>query len=206
MKRSLIPVFGVLIVLAAVGCADPAKDKPQAEVKEAAAEPAAPADAQRFVFTDESSIGFVGSKVTGSHDGGFNKFEGEILLAGGDPTQSSVNITIDATSIWSDNERLTGHLMSPDFFDVETYPTAQFTSTEIVRDGEGYRIVGNLTLHGITKSVSFPADITIEEGRVTAAAEFAIERFEYEMKFEGKADDLIRDDVVIKLNVVAAPA
>jgi polyisoprenoid-binding protein YceI len=206
MKRSLVPVFGLLIVLAAVGCADPAKDKPQAEVKEAVAEPAAPADAQRFVLTDESSIGFVGSKVTGSHDGGFNTFEGEILLAGGDPTKSSVNITIDTTSIWSDNDRLTDHLKSPDFFEVETYPTATFTSTEIVQESDAYRITGNLTLHGITKSVSFPAGITIEEGRVTATAEFAIKRFEYDMKFKGKADDLIRDDVVIKLNVVAAPA
>ena len=88
---------------------------------------------------------------------------------------------------------------------METYPSATFTSTEVLQDGEGYRLVGNLTMHGITKSISFPADITIEEGRVTAASEFAIKRFDFDIEFPGKPDDLIRDDVLIKLNLVAVP-
>jgi polyisoprenoid-binding protein YceI len=198
-------MFCLLVLAIVVGCADPAKDKPQAEVKQAAAEPERPADAQRYVLTEGSSVGFVGSKITGSHDGGFNTVEGEVLLVDGDPTKSSVNLTIDATSLWADDERLTGHLKSPDFFDVEIYPTATFKSTEITAAETGYTMVGNLTLHGITKSISFPAEITVEDGRVTAAAEFAIKRFEYEMVYPGKVDDLIRDDVVIKLEVVAVP-
>jgi polyisoprenoid-binding protein YceI len=205
MKRVLVPTLCLLLVAIAVGCADPAKDKPQAEVKQAAAEPERPMDAQRFVMSEGSSIGFVGSKVTGSHEGGFNAFEGEVLLVGGDPTMSSVNITIDATSLWADNERLTGHLQSPDFFDIETYPTASFKSTAITAADMGYMMAGNLTLHGITKSVTFPVEITVEGGQVSASAEFAIKRFEYEMTYPGKADDLIRDDVVIKLEVVAVP-
>jgi polyisoprenoid-binding protein YceI len=204
MKRVLLIAI-CLLAVALAGCADPTKDKPKATVDEPTPEPERPAAAQRFVLTDESSIGFVGSKITGSHDGGFHSFEGEIRVVDGDPLQSSVDVTVDTTSLWSDDERLTGHLKSPDFFEVETYPRAAFTSTEVLQDDERYRLVGNLTMHGITKSVSFPADITIEEGRVTAVSEFAIKRFDFDIKFPGKPDDLIRDDVLIKLNLVGVP-
>jgi polyisoprenoid-binding protein YceI len=206
MKR--LPLFALclLVLVAVAGCADPTKDKPKAVVEEPAPEPERPAAARSFVITDESSVGFVGSKVTGSHEGGFRAFEGRIALVGDDPLQSSVEVTIDATSLWADNERLTGHLKSPDFFDVENHPTATFASTEIAADGEGYRIVGNLTLHGITKSVSFPANISVAADRVTAAAEFAIKRFDFDIVYPGKPDDLIRDDVLIKLDLVAVPA
>lgn len=205
MKR-VLPIALCLLAIASTGCADPTKDKPKATVDEPTPEPERPAAAQRFVLTDESVISFVGSKITGSHDGGFNAFEGEIRVVDGDPLQSSVDVTVDTTSLWSDDERLTEHLKSPDFFEVETYPSATFTSTEVQQDGERYRLVGNLTMHGITKSISFPADITIEEGRVTAASEFAIKRFDFDIKYPGKPDDLIRDDVLIELNLVAVPA
>jgi len=204
MKR-VLPVAFCLLAIALTGCADPTKDKPKATVDEPTPEPERPAAARRFVLTDESVISFVGSKITGSHDGGFNAFEGEIRVVDGDTLQSSVDVTVDTTSLWSDDERLTEHLKSPDFFEVETYPSATFTSTEVQQDGERYRLVGNLTMHGITKSISFPADITIEEGRVTAASEFAIKRFDFDIKYPGKPDDLIRDDVLIKLNLVAVP-
>jgi polyisoprenoid-binding protein YceI len=204
MQRVLLCVFCLLLV-ALAGCADPTKDKPKASVDEPTPETERPAAAQRFVLTDESAIGFVGSKITGSHEGGFQAFEGEIRVVDGDPLQSSVDVTIDMNSVWSDDERLTGHLKSADFFEVETYPSATFTSTEVRQDGDHFHLVGNLTLHGITKSISFPANITVEEGRVTATSEFAIRRFDFDIQFPGKPDDLIRDDVLIKLNLVAEP-
>lgn len=200
-------LYGILTVcllslVAVSGCADPTRDKPQAEVAEAVAVPEKPSEARRFVLGEDSSFGFVGSKVTGSHDGGFRTFEGEILVVDSDPTQSRVSVSIDATSLWADNDRLTGHLKSADFFDVETYPAAGFESTEIVRDGDHFRMTGNLTLHGVTKSVSFPAQIVLEDDRVTASAEFSIFRFDFDIVYKGKADDLIRDAVLIRLNLV----
>lgn len=207
MKRFAWAVPTVLFLVVLAGCADPTRDKPEAAVDEPAPEPERPEAAERFVLTEESSIGFVGSKVTGSHDGGFHAFEGEILLVDGDPSKSRVEITIDTTSLWADNDRLTGHLKSADFFEVETYPTATFTSTEIRQEEEGgYEIVGNLMLHGVTKNISFPAEIVVEDDRVTAAAEFAIRRFDFDIEYRGKRDDLIRDNVLIKLDVVAARA
>jgi len=195
-----------LVALAAsVGCADPTRDKPKAVVEEATPVPEPAAAARKFVLGEGSSVGFVGSKVTGSHEGGFHSFEGEIHVVDSDPTQSSVNLSIDTTSLWADNEKLTGHLKSADFFDVATYPTAAFQSTTIIPDGDHYRMVGNLTLHGITKSVSFPAQITVEDDQVTAEAEFSILRFEFEIEYKGMADDLIRDAVLIKLKLVGVP-
>lgn len=208
MKKSVPTTLILILALAALsGCANPADDKPQAEVREAAADPAAAAqDGDRYVLGAETKIGFVGSKVTGSHDGGFNGFDGEITVAGDDPTTAQVRVEIDTTSIWSDHPKLTEHLKSPDFFDVATYPTAEFASTAVEADGDGYRITGNLTMHGVTKSIAFPAAIEMADGGIRASAEFAIKRFDWNIEYKGRADDLIRDDVVISLDLVASPA
>ena len=196
-----------LLVLVVAGCADPAKDKPQAVVEEAApTQPEPAAAAVRYELGDGTTIGFVGSKITGSHEGGFRGFDGEVLVVDGDPTQSVVKVNIDATSLWADNDKLTNHLKSADFFGVETYSTAAFESTEIASEDAGYRMTGNLTLHGVTKSISFPATISVDETQVRAQAEFAIKRFDFGIVYPGRKDDLIRDDVVIKLDLVATPA
>jgi polyisoprenoid-binding protein YceI len=207
MNRLSILLFGicVLLLLSGLGCANPAEDKPEAQVQEPVTAPA-PVEGDRYVFAEGSSITWVGSKVTGSHDGGFNSFDGEIVLVNGDPTASSVSVVIDTKSIWSDNEKLTGHLMSPDFFEVETYPTATFSSTSIESAAEGYMMTGNLELHGVTKSISFPASITVGEGQVSTEAEFFIKRNDFGIIYPGKPDDLIRDEVVIKFSLVAVPA
>jgi len=194
----------LLLALLVVGCANPADDKPEAAVSEAEPAPAAVEDGQRFAIdTAQSTVGFTGSKITGSHEGGFNEFQGTIEVANNDPTASSVVIVIDTTSMWADDDRLTKHLKSPDFFDVESMPEATFESTSIETSAEGYTITGNLMLHGITKSVSFPAQIEIAPDRVTAQAEFFVKRFDFEIVYPGKPDDLIRDEVVIKFDLVA---
>jgi polyisoprenoid-binding protein YceI len=205
---AIAPLAMLGFVFFASGCANPADDKPAAVVAEArteAAPKAAPSESQIFEMVPPSSISFVGSKVTGKHDGGFNSFHGEIQVVGGDPTQSSIRLVIDTNSLWSDNERLTGHLKSPDFFEVETYPTATFESTSIVAQEGGHLVTGNLDLHGVTKSVSFPAQVAVSPDRITAQAEFSIKRFDWGIVYPGMTDDLIRDDVVVKFDLVATP-
>jgi len=207
MNCSRLTVLGICMLALALGagCSNPADDKPEAVVKEAqpAAQPASTGD--RYVLDEGSSVGFVGSKITGSHEGGFHAFDGEILLVDGDPTLSSIKVEIDVNSLWADNEKLAGHLKSPDFFGAELYPKAAFESTAIALDGDHYTITGNLQLHGVIRSISFPATITVEQDRVTADAEFVIKRFDFKIEYAGRADDLIRDEVVIKLNLVAQP-
>jgi polyisoprenoid-binding protein YceI len=206
-RRSLLLAgLPLLLALLVLGCANPADDKPEAAVSEAEPVPAATeAGVPYAVDTAQSTLGFVGSKITGSHEGGFNEFGGTIEVVNGDPTASSVKVQIDATSMWADDDRLTKHLKSPDFFDVENLPEASFESTSIEAAEAGYTVTGNLTLHGVTKSISFPAQIEIAPDRVTAQAEFFVKRFDFEIVYPGKPDDLIRDEVVIKFDLVALP-
>lgn len=209
MSQTGIPVyrlFVLVLLLSAVGCANPADDKPVAVVGDATETTPASGTGQRFLIGEGSTIGFTGSKITGKHDGGFTTFEGEILLVDAAAERSTVKLTIDTRSLWSDNDRLTGHLQSPDFFDVEKYPSASFESTHIVRADEGHTITGNLDLRGVTKSISFPASISVAPEGITAQAEFSIKRFDFNIVYAGKADDLIRDEVVIRFDLKAVPA
>jgi polyisoprenoid-binding protein YceI len=210
-----------------VGCDNqPTKDKAKAEVSEArpsaapagttstppagtattaATATAAGASTHRFGPAD-SSIGFVGAKVTGKHEGSFGAFSGSINLVDNDPAKSTVSAEIDTASLKIDSDRLAKHLRSPDFFDVEKFPKATFTSTAIKAGGDKgatHTVTGNLVLHGVTKSVSFPATIKIEGGAIQVSAEFGINRKDFGILYAGKADDLIKDDVLIKLNLKA---
>lgn len=208
MKSRIAVSFLIVscVLLLATACENPATGKPEAQVSEPdAAASAAEVAGREFAISGESTIGFTGSKITGSHDGGFNAFEGTIVLGEAGPAASKVDVVIDATSLWSDDDRLTGHLKSPDFFDVETYPTARFSSTAIAPSAEGFDITGELELHGVTKQITFPATLQIDPDRITAQAEFFVQRFDFGIVYPGKPDDLIRDEVVIRLNLIATP-
>lgn len=205
-------LVGGAIALSVAACDDPAKDKARATVSTptaTASAAAAPANAATYAFSqDDAKIAFVGSKVTGHHDGSFKKLSGTVSLVDSDPTKSSVTVEIDATSLEADVEKLTGHLKSADFFDVEKFPKARFTSTSIQAGGEKgatHTITGNLELRGVTKQISFPAKIQVAPGAVDVNAEFAINRKDFGLNYPGKADDLIRDDVLVKLDVHAKP-
>ncbi len=196
--------FAVLLTLA---CNDPSKDQATATVGSAVASAAAaaPSEAVQLAITPASSkIEWTGSKVTGSHDGSFSSFSGTILWVQGSPERSSVTVDIDAATLSTSPEKLVGHLKSPDFFDVVKFPKVQFASTSVKAGGEKgatHTITGNLTLHGVTKSISFPANIKAAADAVDADATFTINRKDFGLDYPGKADDLIRDGVVIKLTI-----
>lgn len=204
--------FAIFILALAVGmsaCANPADNKPHATVSESTQTQDAtkPAGAETLAITPENSkIEFIGSKVTGSHNGSFKQFSGTIDLAKEGVEKSRVTIDIDTTSIVTDNEGLTTHLKTPDFFDTAKYPKANFTSTKIepaTAAGATHLVTGNLEMHGVKKSISFPAMIQVTPDSVSVNAEFAINRKDFGINYAGKANDLIRDEVVMKLNVKA---
>ncbi|MBI2928945.1 MAG: YceI family protein, partial [Verrucomicrobia bacterium] len=129
------------------GCSDPA----DSVHKTSASDPkktgsGSAAAGKEYVIRAESTIGFVGSKVTGSHNGGFKNFAGKLNVAGG-KLVGTPEIKIATGSLWADNDRLTGHLKSPDFFDVATFPVASFTATSIAPAGAQHNVTGNLDLH-----------------------------------------------------------
>lgn len=216
--RRASAVLSALALVLVTGCSeDPAKDKPKAVVGDAvepepvpanekAGTPRAPAS-KVYTLTDYTSIGFEGSKVTGPHVGGFGTFEGTVTVPGGVAEEARIEVVIDLTSLYSDDASLTRVLKSADFFDVEEFPYATFRSTAIRAADSGYRITGNLDLHGVKKSIIFPAEISLVDGELTAEAEFTIDRQDFGLRykgaFQGIADNMIRDEVLILLDVEA---
>lgn len=202
--KTLIIAMPLLLIAA---CGNPASDKPKAVTNEAAAPVAsAPVAGERYLITPANSkIEFVGSKVTGSHNGSFGKFSGGIDYLG-QPEKSRVTITIDSDSLTADDPKLTAHLKTADFFDVAKYPQATFQSTEIKSGddkGATHTITGNLNLHGVTKSITFPATIAVSPEAITVDSTFSINRKDFGINYAGAADNLIRDEVVLKLSVRA---
>lgn len=196
----------------AVACADPVGDAPRAQVQQGTApqavarDPAAPT--ARYVFSqDGSEVGFVGAKVTGKHIGSFKSFTGTIEAPSARVEDARVEVDIDMASVVTDNAKLTGHLQSPDFFDVARFPKARFVSTSIAKNADGTATVtGDLTLHGVSKRISFPARIGVAGETATAKAEFGINRKDFGVVYPGMPDDLIKDEVLLKLDVTARRA
>jgi polyisoprenoid-binding protein YceI len=198
----------LVVAVLSFACADPAANKTKATVGNAAPESQAakPANAETLAITPENSkVEFVAAKVTRSHNGSFKQFSGAIDLVNNSPEQSRVTIDVQANSVVTDEPDLTKHLQTPDFFDVAKFPKATFTSTKIepLSSGGTHNITGNFELHGVKKAITFPATIQVAADKVIVSAEFSINRKDWNLTYPGKADDLIRDGVVIKLSVNA---
>ena len=203
-SATLIAAAGATLWLFA-SCSDPAEKAYKVKAGDPASGSASAGSAGAdFVIRSESSIGFVASKVTRSHNGGFKNFAGTLKVADG-KIVGTPEIKINMKSTWADDDRLTRHLMSPDFFNVDQIPTATFTATTITSAGGSYQVTGNLNLHGVAKSISFPATISVAADAVKIKAEFAINRRDFNINYPGMPNDLIRDNVIIKLDVTASP-
>ena len=104
-----------------------------------------------------SAIAFaVRHMVVSKTRGRFTKWSGQLRFDEENPVVSSVEVTIDPASIDTADGQRDAHLRSADFLDVEKFPTASFRSTKVEEPDSGrYRITGDLTVHGVTKSVTF---------------------------------------------------
>ena len=91
---------------------------------------------------------------------GFNSFDVELTLDSENPANSTVNVTIDATSIDSRVENFNGHLNGPNFFDTANHPTITFRSTSVEALGEDkFNVTGDLTIKGVSKPVTLDTTI-----------------------------------------------
>lgn len=143
------------------------------------------------------------SNVHGSLGG----IKGTVNFNEKDITKSTVEATIDATTVATGVEARDTHLKSPDFFDVATYPTITFKSTSITNTGGKVQLTGNLTLHGVTKSVTLDVDgpappQTDPKGKTRSgfSAEGTIHRADFGIgsKFPGA---MVGDDVKFSIDV-----
>lgn len=118
MKNTILTLSG-LAALTLISCENPADKSSKAETSPPKSVPDEPAVGKKWTFTKDSKITFVGSKVTRSHNGGFHEFDGYFHVTSDTLAASGNKLVIDMTTTYADDDKLTEHLKSPDFFDVE---------------------------------------------------------------------------------------
>src|SRR5262249_42281675 len=173
-----------------------------------------PAPASWQVDTTNSNITFSLSHfmVSKAH-GRFAKFTANLAFDPSALTSSKVDVRIDAASIDTANAARDDHLRTADFFDVQRFPDITFASTKIEKAGDNrYRVVGNLTMHGVTREVVLDAEhrgwVKDPQGRERTAfiAKTALNRQDYGIKWNQVMDSGgvgIGDQVDIEIDLLA---
>jgi polyisoprenoid-binding protein YceI len=129
--------------------------------------------------------------------GRFDKFAGSFMIDP-EPAKCSFNLTINTDSIDTNNEARDKHLRSGDFFNVKQFPNITFQSTTVKPIKDGYEVTGNLSLHGVTKSITFPlvggrkAEFPKGVQRTGFSTEMILKRSEFGMD---KFPEMLGDDV-----------
>ncbi|MEJ8757787.1 YceI family protein [Pontibacter sp. H259] len=158
------------------------------------------------IDTTRSTLTWIGAKITGRHNGVFEISSGELLLDKGKLTGGEINLNMlatradDKTIDSAANQKLTSHLRSTDFFDAARYPTATFILTSVAPydstlqktelpvghpdaelrvKGATHLLTGNLTIKDKTKSIRFPAKITLQDSLLNVRANFNIDRTQW---------------------------
>lgn len=163
----------------------------------------------------ESSVSWLGEKVTGKHNGSVVLKDGSFTFEDGKLTGGT--FTVDMTSITDEDlsgeykTKLEKHLKSDDFFGVEKYPTSTFLITSAVPQGPGkYKIIGDITIKGKTEEIRFPANLEEKDGKVTGTANITIDRSKFDVRygsgsfFDNLGDKTIYDNFELTVNIVAA--
>jgi polyisoprenoid-binding protein YceI len=157
-----------------------------------------------------SSVAWLAKKVTGEHNGTVGISAGALNVNGNKLIGGNFTIdlkTIKALDITDPgyNQKFIGHITSGDFFEIEKFPTASFVITKVA----GNQVTGNLTVKGITKSITFPAEIAVKGGKVTAKANITIDRTDFNIKYGSKkffdsiGDKAIYDDFALTVSLVS---
>jgi polyisoprenoid-binding protein YceI len=163
----------------------------------------------------ESTVTWHASKVTGSHYGRVPFSDGKLDYSNGKITGGSFEmdmskLTVEDITDAGSNQKLTGHLKSDDFFSVTKFPKAMMKITNVkTTDGKTYEMTANLIIKGVTTAVTFPATLTMVNGKMVTTAEIKFDRTKYDIKyrsgsyFEDLADKLIYDEVKLDVKLVA---
>jgi len=143
--------------------------------------------------------------------GRFGALAGTVELDPAHLDKANVDVTIDATSIDTRDEKRDAHLRSADFFDVEHHPTLTFKSTSVAKSGDGYAVLGNLTMHGVTKEITLTVEELTESGkdpwgntRVGASAHVKVNRKDWGLHWNATLEAggiLVGEQVKIAIEV-----
>jgi polyisoprenoid-binding protein YceI len=218
MKRTLLILTAGLMLFTACQ-SDPKAD--QAKTGEAQEVGASTGNTYQADLA-QSRVEWTGTKPVGQHRAAIKLQEGSVTVDNGAVTGGKFVIDMNSMQLIDEdtatNRKLGGHLKGDDFFQVEKYPSSNFEITgvkagidqaageELVMKDATHTVTGNLTLKGITKSITFPARISVSDNSVSADANFNIDRTQWNIVYgndKGLGDTFIRPTVNIVLHLVA---
>jgi polyisoprenoid-binding protein YceI len=144
--------------------------------------------------------------------GSFSGLSGDLTLHEPEHTLTKVDASLDVSTVSTGDAQRDGHLKSADFFDVEKFPTMTFKSTKVVPEGSGdFTVTGDLTLHGVTKSVTFEVEGLSEPTkdpwgnlRIGLSAAAKINRKDFGLTWNAALETggiLVGEDIAISLEV-----
>ena len=212
MKKILMPVLlGAALLAAPATFAHVAPTAATAVAKKAVAYKLQP---------QLSTLGWKGAAVTHGHEGTMQFANGELLVNGTQVVGGSAVVdmkTMKATDITDaeNHAKFVGHMSGDDFFGVATNPTATFKITSIKpiagakADADNVTITGNMTIKGVTQSISFPAKAGVKEGVAAVSGKVTIDRTKFGLKYGSKSffssigDKAINDNFDLTFNVIA---
>ncbi len=160
-----------------------------------------------------SSVQFRIRHLVGRTTGEFGEFAGTIVYDPAKPEASRVEATIQTASINTANAQRDTHLKSPDFLNAAQFPTITFVSTKVTRQAEGLAVEGNLTLHGVTRTVVLPVQVLglgthpMPQMKGAAVAGFAasttVKRADFGVNSWTDPAGVLGDEVEVTLNIEA---
>ena len=213
LSNFLIAFFAFSLILSC-------KNKPEgeaAETSEAITETAKPAaDATMYEVTS-GNVYWAATKVGGAHNGAFQVSKGKLAAENGVVTSGvfmiDLNSMTEMTMSGDMHTKFLADMKSARFFDTEKHPVGQFSIVSIEplsgNAEANFTVKGNLMLKGITKSISFPANIAVLGDKISVVSpKFTINRTDWDMKYNSAiigtaADKIIHDDVSINIQLEA---
>lgn len=218
MKKALLSLAAVSTMFAS--CQDAPKAD-TATATEAQAVTATTGATDYHIDIAQTKVEFVGTKAVGKHHGTIGIKEGKLAIEAG--SIKGGDLILDLNTLKTDDQDSTGnanlsaHLMSPDFFDVAKFPTATFELTavtagidssikEVILKDATHTVTGNLTIKGVSKSISFPTKVMMNGAVITADANFNIDRTQWGLSYHNDKslkDKFINPIVNISLHLVA---
>ena len=162
------------------------------------------------VNIENSTLNWKGYKPTGSHTGTIKLLSGNFQMENNNIVGG--NFLVDVSTIKDDdaNAKLEGHLKSEDFFEIAVYPTSKFEiSKSETKNGKTF-ITGNMTIKGITKQITFPATVAVNNDSLTLISQtFQINRADFNIKYKSKTffndlkDKFVNDDFDFQVTIIA---
>ena len=159
-----------------------------------------------------SEVGFKVRHFVSRTSGRFTKFEGTIQLDEKNIQNSNVSVSIEVSSVNTDNANRDAHLKSADFFDAEKFPTITFKSTSVKEVSKGQlQVTGDFTMHGVTKSITLPITslggmASPKDFRAGFEGSLKVNRKDFGLNWNktlGAGETLLGDDVDISLAIEA---